>query len=108
MCKRLFTAFIMLLLSSCTVHYNMFNSYNGYYNKMQIDSICNKEKIPFIDDINWNTMGYFDAEDSVVIKQYVYIRNVVCNKKKSSEETFICTDLDSLYKFNKRILIKEK
>lgn len=106
--RKMFIPLIILLLCSCTVRYNMFNSYSGYYTKMQIDSICNKERIPFIDDNKWNTMGYFDAEDSVVIKQYVYIKNVNENKKKEIEQTFICTDLDSVFKFNKRILIKER
>lgn len=108
MLKKIFlTLLFVVFLSSCAVQYTMKNVYTQYYNKMQVDSICSVERIPVIKSGYWHSMGIVDS-DYNVIEEHTYIRNIKESKKKSTEETFVCIKLDSVYKFNKRILIKEK
>lgn len=104
-----FILFILIFLFSisCATQYTMYNSYSGKYYKNEVDSICKAEKIPYIDEYMWNMFYIKDHETQNGIKQYAYIRKFKNNEDKDVEQTFIVIDLDSLYKFTKRTLIKE-
>ena len=108
MFKSVLYFIIAVLFASCAASYTMFNTYNSYYSKEQIDSICLAEKLPPIKVGDWHSMGYFDSEDSVTISQYFYIRNIKKSKEKNIEIAFVCTDFDTIYKMSKRVMIKEK
>lgn len=110
MFKKIFSLiFFIIFLTGCAAQYSISNSYTYYYNEYQVDSICNIEKIPSVNEYEkWISIHFLDEETNLSIKQSTYIRNIKENKKKSIEEAFICSDLDTIYKFQKRILIKEK
>lgn len=106
--KFLFFILITLCFYGCAATYTMHNAYNSYFSKNAIDSICVAEHLPSIKMGPWNAMAYVDEETGAKVEQYVYTRTIKENKKTTVEQTFICTDLDTVFKLNKRILIKEK
>ncbi len=106
--RKLFIFCLVIIFSvSCATHYTLFNSYSGKFYKNEVDSICRVEKIPYINENLWVVFYLMDHETQNGIKQYTYIRKFKNKDNKDVEQAFIAIDLDSLYKFTKRTLIKE-
>lgn len=97
------SSILILLLSCSTYKYVMNNQFDGYYYKNQVDSICITEGIPFIHSGNWVNTNYIDYETNNRIDQYFYIIDM-----DTIQFTYTVTDLDSLYRFKKRITRKIK
>ena len=80
----------------------MNNQYDIYVNDKQIDSICQIEKIPYIGE-QWKQLQFQDYESKLGIDQYLYIRDI-----DTIQYIYTITNLDSMYKFKKRIVKKIK
>lgn len=99
--------FIFLFVLGCTTistpfttEYNnqMFNSFSGYYNTQQFDSICITDSIEH--DINhWIILYLKDDETKENISQYLYIKSL----GKSEQIYRLQIINDSTYKITKRI-----
>lgn len=101
---KMLILFFVILIVSCA-QYTYFFKQTGVeeYYKNQIDSICEIEKIPFISNDKWIYSILIDDLTSEPIYQYIFIKR--CN---DMEKTYICTQIDSIYKFNIRELHKIK
>lgn len=75
----------------------MYNQFDSFYQREQVDSICHIEGIPSNLD-KWKTYVLVDGETNDPIPQYFYI-----SKNDSLEYVYTLTDLDSLYRFKKRV-----
>lgn len=99
--------FFAIPLLSCT-SVIMSNSYNGYVNQKQLDSLCKVERIPTIDAERWISFEYMDPDDNTKkIHQYTYIKSFL--NKEVDEIVYVVTNKsDSTYKFTKRVTTKNK
>lgn len=88
---------VLFIIASCTPYrYIMSNSFDSYYQLNQVDSICNVEQLPPYK--TWKTYVLMDGETNDPIDQYFYIV-----KNDSLECVYTLTDLDTLYRFKKRV-----
>lgn len=102
--KFIFTLMSCIIIFSCNSYtYTMFSTPVSYLNKHELDSICNVNNIPVISNDNWIYSMFKDDISETYIHQYVFI-----SKNDTTEKTYICTDLDSMYRFNIRTLKKIK
>ena len=94
--KRLILLITLLFVFACGPTYQLYNDYNMYYTREQVDSVCMVERIP--KNLNkWVPISMSD--DSTAFKQYTYIKST-----DSTHFIWTLTDLDSLYKFKRKIL----
>lgn len=79
--KILYLFFILLLFSCKTVNNSLSYMIRFAYDKSfnvedSIDSICNIERIPLVDSINWEeTSSIRDYEERMLYRQYIYNKN---------------------------------
>ena len=104
--KRIFSVIFIFFIIGCTKPYYLHNSYVQYVKEYQLDSICKKEQIPYLGE-KWVNGYIVQDKEQNIIKQYSYIRNINTQTHKT-EITYICVDLDSMYRLSKRLKIQEK
>jgi hypothetical protein len=80
----------------------MHNEFDGYYTDKQVDSICRVERIPYIGE-QWRYTGIVNERNGQYIGQYFYIID-----QDTLTIVYSATDMDSLYRFKKRISKKVK
>ena len=78
-------------------------SIDSKYDTIQMDSICNIEKIPY-DFSRWINTGLIDYETNDSVYIYTYIKQI----DKNREIVYRVVKVDSLYKFTKREVINSK
>ena len=77
-------------------------TFDGYYTDKQVDSICRVEKIPYMGE-QWRTTGMLNEHTGQYVEQGFYVIN-----HDSLTVVYSITDMDSLYRFKKRISKKVK
>lgn len=88
---------ILLFLAACVPYkYVMNNQFNDYYTKSQVDSICTIERLPDLDQ--WKEFVLINDKDQSPVFQYLYVV-----KNDSMEYTYTLSNLDTIYRFKKRI-----
>ena len=80
----------------------MHNEFDGYYTDKQVDSICRVEHIPYIGD-QWKRTGIINERTGKYVEQRFYIID-----RDTLTIVYSTTDMDSLYRFKKRISKKVK
>lgn len=89
---------LIFMVCACSPYkYVLSNQFDSFYQQEQVDSICNVERIPSNLD-KWKSYVLLDGETNNPIPQYFYI-----TKNDSLEYVYTLTDLDSLYRFKKRV-----
>lgn len=94
--KRLIFALILILTFACGPIYILSGNFDNYFTQEQVDSICRADHIPMNLD-KWDKM--LMIEDSTYFDQYLYIRS-----NDSLKCFWTLSDLDSIYRFKKKIL----
>lgn len=102
--KKLLFILFMIVLTSCVQYsYIMTQTQIKEYSRPQIDSVCTAEHIPPISSDKWLQTYIISFDDNKSISQQTYIL-----RHNNIEKTFMCTQIDSIYKFNIRQLEKIK
>lgn len=97
--KKVLLFFLIIILIGCGSTSVLVNNYDYKFRKVeQLDSVMNVERLPKNLD-KYEKMTFYIEEDSIIIKQYVYIKS-----NDSSSIIFTITDLDSLYRIRKKTL----
>ena len=97
--KKVILFFLIIILIGCGSTSVLVNNYDYKFRKVeQLDSVMNVERLPKNLD-KYEKMTFYIEEDSIIIKQYVYIKS-----NDSSSIIFTITDLDSLYRIRKKTL----
>ena len=100
---KIFIIVICVFMFSCNKYaYIMHSTPIQYYTFNEIDSICMVYDIPMVPS-NWIFSMYIDELTNTPINQYTFI-----TKTNETEKTYICTQIDSVYRFNIRTLKKIK
>lgn len=94
---------VFALFVSCATYTSfLHNEYDVYYTEKQIDSVCQIERIPYIGE-GWKQSSIINEWNNTYMNQHFYVRDM-----DSIIIVYIATDLDSIYKFRKRITKKVK
>lgn len=97
--KKVLLFFLIVILIGCGSTSVLVNNYDYKFRKVeQLDSVMKVERLPKNLD-KYEKMTFYIEEDSIIIKQYVYIKS-----NDSSSIIFTITDLDSLYRIRKKTL----
>lgn len=97
--KKVLLFFLIIILIGCGSTSVLVNNYDYKFRKVeQLDSVMKVERLPKNLD-KYEKMMFYIEEDSIIIKQYVYIKS-----NDSSSIIFTITDLDSLYRIRKKTL----
>lgn len=97
--KKVLLFFLIIILIGCGSTSVLVNNYDYKFRKVeQLDSVMKVERLPKNLD-KYEKMTFYIEEDSIIIKQYVYIKS-----NDSSSIIFTITDLDSLYRIRKKTL----
>ena len=96
--KLVISSLILLFVISCTTYkYLLHNEFDGYYTDKQVDSICRIERIPYVGE-QWRTTALRNEHTGQYVEQGFYIIN-----QDTLTIVYSVTDMDSLYRFKKRI-----
>lgn len=102
--KKILLILFALALTACAQYsYTLTQTPVKLYSLHQMDSVCVAEKIPTLSSNKWLQTYMMMYENNKVLYQYVYIQ-----RQNNKEKTYMCTYMDSIYKYNTRYFEKIK